>query len=726
MIRELGLDQEQLIRSLLSTQYANSQGKIIGAVENKAGALTFAISLKDGQYITFAEIVKPTVPVTVDKFAPEWIQEKINGSLGEAVKNCLKKRGKLNFQAFELDTRVDNETKVRRVFPFGNIEFIQVLPHTQFSFEYYNDELTFLSQVTEVADDFKKAFSKITQLSDALKTTLIEADKKKLLYEKLNECYHKLEKRNATNKEQYEHECLANYNVIKQNCDEIAPLIQGATNFTEIREKLKVVSHDLAEKILKRDKKNELYEMLHTFYAEIDKRKEEEHEEYEKNCNTNFEYFHSKLIELKEACKTTLDVPAQRQLLKETQASSWEKKLKKEQRNQLHLVFNELFESLNLRWEELKFQLESESGTNKNQLELQVEEMKKFIESSTDLKQTKEQLKMMQKSLNDMKLTPNHKQELWNLIDKAFKEINAKIEESTGAERRESEIAYNSIKPIVDEVVKAAETGQNFKEIRDKLKAAQQQLNGAKMMHRHKQELWKLLDVSFKQINERADKYFEGRKVEREQKNTEWKTTQEQRIVKLNSVIKAINTGNLNDKEYLSKLQDWLGTIKNNNATIAFRQTIIDKITGVEAQMKERADKVADIKKTIQEINSKLRDFEAKKLLAIQEAKEAAEKEEALKAEKEAAKAAAMIVAEEEKKAKELAKNTPAPVTLEATVEEVSVAIENVEIVVAEAPVEIVSNELPSLTETELPANPSTEEAAAQMPIDSTDATPAL
>jgi hypothetical protein len=128
MIIELSREQRDNLSRLLLSHYATSTPKIIGAVENKAGAATFAISLKEGQYITFAEIVKPTIPITVDKFAIEWVQEKMAGSLGEAVKTALKKRGKLNYQAFELDTRIDNDTKIRRVPPFGHIEFVAVLP----------------------------------------------------------------------------------------------------------------------------------------------------------------------------------------------------------------------------------------------------------------------------------------------------------------------------------------------------------------------------------------------------------------------------------------------------------------------------------------------------------------------------------------------------------------------------------------------------------------------
>ena len=667
MLRELSKDQEQLLKGLLLSHYATASPKILGAVENKAGAATFAISLKDGQYITFAEIVKPTVPVTVEKFAEEWISEKMNGALGEAVKNCLKKRGRLNYQAFELDTRVDNETKIRRVVPFGHIEFTQVLSHTQFNFDYYAEELRLLTDEVATTSDFKKSFTKISHLSESLKNALIEGAKKQELFDKLNACYKALEKRNATNREEHDKVCATNFADFAAKLAATQELLKGATNFKEVREQLKTIQADLNDKTFKREKRNELYEIVHNCYAEMDKRREEEQEEYEKTTTANFEEFKTKLESEKDLCKSTLDVNQQRESLKKLQIQSWEVKFKKEHRQAIHEFFNELFELVSQRYEELKFQLETESNTNKDQLALKVEEVERFVNSSVDLKTTREQLKLMQKELNEMKLTPAHRQELWQLIDKAFKVLNEKMDEALSGERKLSDEQYAAFKPLVEKALAEVAESVNFKDSREKLKHLQNQFKDLKIVHKKRQELWNLLDKGFKDLNERADKYFDQRRQEQVSRNKEWKMRVEQKVTRMDFAMKALKQENLDAQGYLGKLTDWLSTVRDNAATKEFRQTILDKIKGVEDQIAERVKRVEDMKENIREINSKLRE-EAQKAAEAEEAKvkakaaeaelaaqKAVEKEQALaqkavEKEQAAAKKAAELLANNNKK----------------------------------------------------------------------------
>ncbi len=665
MLRELNKDQEHLLRSLLMTHYAASGPKIIGAVENKAGAATFAIALKDGQYITFAEIAKPTIPVTVEKFAEEWIAEKMNGSLGEAVKTCLKKRGRLNYQAFELDTRIDNETKIRRISPFGHIEFTQVLPHTQFNYDYYADELKGLTDEVALSTEFKKTFTKIAQLSDSLKQALIEGTKKQELFDKLNECYKLLEKRSAQSREEADKISETNHADLLKQLTDIQAQLKETTVFKEIREKLKLVQADLNEKQLKRDKKNELYEMVHNCYAEMDKRREEEQGEYEKTTLANYEELNAKVSQEKEACKTTLDVNAQREVLKKLQAQSWESKLKREQRQAIHELFNELFELLVQRYEELKFQFETESNTNKDQLALKVEEVERFVNSSTDLKTTREQLKAMQKELNEMKLTPAHRQELWQLIDKAFKVVNEKMDEALSGEKKLSDEQYAAFKPLLEAAITEVSTSVNFKESREKLKALQAQFKDLKIMHKRRQELWNMLDKAFKDLNARADVYFNQKRQEQVQRNQDWKMRMEQKVTRMEFAMKSMKQENLDAQGYLSKLTDWLSTVRDNAATKEFRQTILDKIKGVEDQIAERVKRIEDIKATIRDINAKRREEDQKeKAKAEEKAQNEAKEQAELKAQAEVKAQEALKVQAEAKAQAEL--KAQAEVTVQA------------------------------------------------------------
>ncbi len=585
MIKDLGIEQQKLLRDLLITHYATSSPKIIGAVENKAGVPTVALSLRDGQFVTIAEITKPTVPITIERFAVEWIEAKINGALGDAVKTALKKRGRISYQAFEMDNRDDNHKNIRRIQPFGNIEFTEVLPHTQFNFDYYKEEINQLVDIIPaVATDFKKYFLKIKSLQNSLKETLIEPNKKSELFEKLQAAYVSLENIQAGEKELFEKNCADNYEALKTACNNALAGLKEAKTFKETRATLLEIQTLLRDKDLKREQRNELYDLVNSCYAEMDKRREEEQEEFEKITAANFETIKAKVEAEKEIIRNTTDVQTTRENLKKLQTESWEMRLKREHRATLQESFNELFEAVSERYEALKFQYESESSTNKGELALRVEEVEKFIESSTDLKATKEQLKAMQKQLNEMRLTPTHRQELWNLIDKAFKEINKKMDEVYGDERKIAEENFNRLKPEVEADVAAVKSTTMFKEAREKMKLAFDKIKDKelKLLPRQRQELWKMLEIANNDLNERADKFFAQRKKEREQKEIDWLYRQKDRMMKMEKLVKHLQQENIDDKTNLGNMQDWLLKVRDAASTKELRDSILLKIKDAE------------------------------------------------------------------------------------------------------------------------------------------------
>ena len=372
-------------------------------------------------------------------------------------------------------------------------------------------------------------------MQNSLKETLIDPNKKKELFEKLQESYVQLEGKQSNEKAEFEKNCAANYTDIKSKCESVLNGIKENKTFKETREALSEIQQMLNEKDLKREQRNELYELVHTCYAEIDKRREEEQEEYEKTTSANYDALKPKLDTAQQTAESTEDVQSTREDLKKLQVESWGLRLKKEHRAELHERFNHLFETLSNRYEALKFQFENESNANKDELALRVEEVEKFVASSTDLKATKEQLKAMQKQLQEMKLTPVHRQELWNLIDKAFKEVNKKMDEAFGEERKLAEENFARLKPQVEAVVEAVNNNQMFKEAREKMKAGFDLIKDKdlKILPRQRQELWKMLEAANQNLNERADKFFANRKTEREQKEKEWLGRQQDRMVKI-------------------------------------------------------------------------------------------------------------------------------------------------------------------------------------------------
>ena len=173
-----------------------------------------------------------------------------------------------------------------------------------------------------------------------------------------------------------------------------------------------------------------------------------------------------------------------------------------------------------------------------------------------------------------------------------------------------------------------------FKEAREKMKAGFDLIKDKdlKLMPRQRQELWKMLEQTNIELNEKADKFFANRKVEREQKEKEWLNRQADRMFKMEKLIKHLQQENLDEKNNLSNMEDWLNKVRDNAATKDFRQSILDKIEASKKLTAERIKRIDDIKNELKDIRQKARETEEKKKQeAAEEATKAAEKANALK-----------------------------------------------------------------------------------------------
>jgi hypothetical protein len=154
-----------------------------------------------------------------------------------------------------------------------------------------------------------------------------------------------------------------------------------------------------------------------------------------------------------------------------------------------------------------------------------------------------------------------------------------------------------------------------FKEAREKMKAGFDLIKDKdlKLLPRQRQELWKLLETTNNDLNERADKFFANRKVEREQKEKEWLNRQADRMFKMEKLIKHLQQENIDEKTNLGNMEDWLNKVRDSAATKDFRQSILDKIESSKTASLERVKRIEDIKNELREIRKKLRETEEAK-----------------------------------------------------------------------------------------------------------------
>jgi len=167
----------------------------------------------------------------------------------------------------------------------------------------------------------------------------------------------------------------------------------------------------------------------------------------------------------------------------------------------------------------------------------------------------------------------------------------------------------------VEAIVAEVNATNMFKEAREKMKAGFDLIKDKdlKLLPRQRQELWKLLETTNNDLNERADKFFANRKVEREQKEKEWLNRQADRMFKMEKLIKHLQQENIDEKTNLGNMEDWLNKVRDSAATKDFRQSILDKIESSKTASLERVKRIEDIKNELREIRKKLRETEEAK-----------------------------------------------------------------------------------------------------------------
>lgn len=254
--------------------------------------------------------------------------------------------------------------------------------------------------------------------------------------------------------------------------------------------------------------------------------------------------------------------------------------------------------------------LESNSSLNFGRLNAALEEVAGQIPQATFFQPLRESLKKVQTEIFGGGFTKEHRSELMDKLDLLFKEIAAKQDKDKAELDKYSTQNFEQISERLVVGKKLAQFNDDFQETREMLKLIQQDITEAKLSRDHRESLRKELDEAFKTLNQRADRFYQDRKIAYEKrqkenerlrirKRQEWEFRIKEKIQRADKNIRQLEKQIQSDQNFVERLQEkWEDTGD---------EKLKGQIARVQTQIEERQAQILVHQREVVELEEKLK-----------------------------------------------------------------------------------------------------------------------
>jgi len=324
--------------------------------------------------------------------------------------------GKLQDAFAEVNKKIEDE----------HADFISEAQHNYLVIKEKVDESLFLASNPK---DFKETWDFLIEVQALFKGAKLQREHRESLYSRLQEAFAKIKAFREIEKNGFEKESTQNFVELKQNVD--AAIIQAnqAPDFRTAKDVLIKVQHELRDTKLARDQRDELYSKLEDAFTALNIRQDEESEKHRQQAEKQYGLLKPRAVDILKRANESIEFHQLRVDLKEIQAEIRDSYLLKEQREVLHNILQEAFETLNMRQDEEKYSYEQDAQDNYKRLKAMVGDGLIQAEESNEYKETREYLKKIQSEFKGIRLTREQREELYSRLQTAFEILNKRVDE---------------------------------------------------------------------------------------------------------------------------------------------------------------------------------------------------------------------------------------------------------------------------------------------------------
>lgn len=315
------------------------------------------------------------------------------------------------------------------------------------------------------AEIFKDARKKLIDAQKEIKGKKLKKIQRDKLYGDIREAFEALNKRQDEYREEFEKEAQENYKLLKNNVDGAVSFALNTDNYNEARETLIKAQNSIKGMRLKKEQMDDLFSTIREAFNEVNRRQDEDREEFVQECNENYDALKNKLQTAdKELDKNNIIYKEYREKLIALQNEIKIVKLKRDQRNELFKEMRQVFSKFD---EKRDAFFDNVKENKKDKLESVKVNLHKKIDRIKDSLSWDEKSLDFQKSKfddPDLDMTDEEKKEVEDKIEFIKGVIQDKVDSIKEVEDR--------IKDIDDEIEELEEelsdddTGENSEQSR--------------------------------------------------------------------------------------------------------------------------------------------------------------------------------------------------------------------------------------------------------------------
>jgi len=324
------------------------------------------------------------------------------------------------------------------------------------SFENYNNVIDRVREsVTKSKEtkDFKQAREALLSAQDLFKNLKLKRSHRDELIKLINEAFDELTTRQIEERENYEMECIENYHSLKAVVEHALEFAKTSPIFAKSREALIKVQNEIKGKKLKRDQREELFQVIRSAFEDVNKRQDEDRHNFESETTENYNKLKKLVDDAIEFSQTTEEFSVAREQLINAQNAIKGVKLKREQRDELYSHIRAVFEDLNSKQSQDRTEYDTECGDNYTKLTQKVDDCFALVLGVTDFKLIRETLITVQSEVKISKLKKDQRSELFARIREAFGHFDKKKDEFFSKRKDERKTKLSDIKKNLQEKI---------------------------------------------------------------------------------------------------------------------------------------------------------------------------------------------------------------------------------------------------------------------------------
>lgn len=350
------------------------------------------------------------------------------------------------------------------------------------SFENYNNVIDKVRATVGTAKDmkdFKQARESLLGAQDLFKNLRLKRSHRDELVKLINDAFDNLSVRQMEERENYEMECIENYHSLKAIVEHAVNFSKTSPIYTKSREELIKAQNEIKGKKLKREQREELFQVIRSAFEDVNKRQDDDRNNFDGETAENYKKLQKIVGDAISFAENTEEFTAAREQLINAQNAIKGVKLRREQRDELYAQIRAVFEVLNSKQSIDRSEYENECNENYTKLSQKVDDCFALVLGVTDFKLIRETMITVQSEVKIVKLKKEQRSELFARIREAFSQFDKKKEEffSNRKEERKSKLA--DIKSnLVDKLDRITELLKKDIEQLDSFKKKVEESNG--------------------------------------------------------------------------------------------------------------------------------------------------------------------------------------------------------------------------------------------------------